>query len=188
MERTIEIDKIKLSAFKGFSSGSDGKESICCVGDSRSPGQENPLEKGMAIHSSILAWRIPWTEEPGWPQSMGSQRVRHDWETHTSRMGSKLHLFLCVWTNMHSVYLEGACSQNVELSWSSSLSPLVEKLGKPHPHHATHTAEVPWAWCQKPESSPLPVSALRKHWIFNRQLLFCYFGCLHKDTTEIQYS
>ena len=44
----------------------------------RSLGQEDPLEKGMATHSSILVWRIPWTEEPGWPQSMGSQRVRHD--------------------------------------------------------------------------------------------------------------
>ena len=41
-------------------------------------GQENPLEKGMATHSSILAWRIPWTEEPGSLQSMGLQRVRHD--------------------------------------------------------------------------------------------------------------
>ena len=41
-------------------------------------GREDPLEKGMATHSSILAWRIPWTEEPGGLQSMGSQRVRHD--------------------------------------------------------------------------------------------------------------
>ena len=40
--------------------------------------QKDPLEKGMAIHSSILAWRIPWTEEPGRPQSMGSQRVGYD--------------------------------------------------------------------------------------------------------------
>ena len=38
-----------------------------------------PLKKGMATHSSILAWRIPWTEEPGGLQSIGSQRVRHDW-------------------------------------------------------------------------------------------------------------
>ena len=42
-------------------------------------GQENPLAEGMATHSSILAWRIPWTEEPGGLQSMWSQRVRHDW-------------------------------------------------------------------------------------------------------------
>ena len=44
----------------------------------QSLGQEDPLEKEMAIHSSILAWRIPWTEKPGGLQSMGSQRVRHD--------------------------------------------------------------------------------------------------------------
>ena len=44
----------------------------------RSLGWEDPLEKGMATHSSILARRIPWTEEPGRLQSMGSQRVGHD--------------------------------------------------------------------------------------------------------------
>ena len=50
----------------------------------RSLSQEDPLEKGLAIHSSILSWRIPWTEEPGRLQSMGSQRVGHDWETNTT--------------------------------------------------------------------------------------------------------
>ena len=40
-------------------------------------GQEDPLEEGMAIHCSVLAWRIPWTQEPGRLQSMGSQRVRY---------------------------------------------------------------------------------------------------------------
>ena len=45
----------------------------------RSLGWENPLEKEMATHSSILAWRIPWTEEPGGLQSTGSQRVGHNW-------------------------------------------------------------------------------------------------------------
>ena len=44
----------------------------------RSLGQEDPLEKDMVPHSSILAWRIPWTEDPGGLQSMGSQRVGHD--------------------------------------------------------------------------------------------------------------
>ena len=44
----------------------------------RSLGQEDPLEDGMATHSTILAWRIPWTEEPGGLQSIGSQRVTHD--------------------------------------------------------------------------------------------------------------
>ena len=44
----------------------------------QSLGQEDPPEKGMAIHSSTVAWKIPWTEEPGRLQSMGSQRVGHD--------------------------------------------------------------------------------------------------------------
>ena len=44
-------------------------------------GQEDPLEKEMATHYNILAWRVPWTEGPGRLQSMGSQRVRHDWLT-----------------------------------------------------------------------------------------------------------
>ena len=47
----------------------------------QSLGRENPLEKEMATHSSILAWKIPWTEEPGRPQSMGLPRVGHDWVT-----------------------------------------------------------------------------------------------------------
>ena len=45
----------------------------------QSLGQEDPLETGMATCSSILAWKIPWTEEPGELLSMGSQRVEHDW-------------------------------------------------------------------------------------------------------------
>ena len=48
-------------------------------------GREDPLEKGMAAHSSNLVWRIPWTEEPGGLQSMGVQRVGHDRATNTSR-------------------------------------------------------------------------------------------------------
>ena len=45
----------------------------------QSLGGEDPLEEEMATHSSILAWEIPWTEESGGPQSMGSQRVEHNW-------------------------------------------------------------------------------------------------------------
>ena len=44
----------------------------------RSLGQKDPLEEGMATHSSVLPWRMPWTEEPGRLQSMGSQRVGHN--------------------------------------------------------------------------------------------------------------
>ena len=49
----------------------------------QSLGGEDPLEKGMAAHSSVLAWEIPWTEEPGGLQSLGSQRVGQDQTTNT---------------------------------------------------------------------------------------------------------
>ena len=62
-----------------FPGGSVGEESACNEGDPvRSLGREDPLEKGMSTHSSILVWRIPWTEEPGGLQSIGSERVGHD--------------------------------------------------------------------------------------------------------------
>ena len=59
-----------------FPGGADDKASAYNAGDLGSiPGSEDPLEKEMATHSSILAWKIPWTKEPGGLQSMGSQRV-----------------------------------------------------------------------------------------------------------------
>ena len=65
-----------------FIGGSVVKNPPVNAGDKRDtgsiPGSEDPLEKGMATHSSILAWRIPWTEEPGGLHSIGSQRVGHD--------------------------------------------------------------------------------------------------------------
>ena len=67
--------------FKTFPGGSDGKDSAMQETRVWSVGLEDPLEKGMATYSSILAWEIPWTEEPGRLQSMRSQRVRHDWAT-----------------------------------------------------------------------------------------------------------
>ena len=50
----------------------------------RSLGREDPLEEEMETHSSIVALKIPWTEEPGGLQSMGSQRIRHNWATETT--------------------------------------------------------------------------------------------------------
>ena len=61
--------------------GSDGQESACNAEAAemwiRFPGEEDPLEEGMATHSRVLAWRIPWTEEPGVLQSSVSYRVGH---------------------------------------------------------------------------------------------------------------
>ena len=73
-----------LAFVGGFPGRLDSKESACNAGDRVwSLGWEDPLEKGMATHLSILAWRIPRTEEPGGLPSMGSQRVRHNWATNT---------------------------------------------------------------------------------------------------------
>ena len=67
-----------------FKSGSNIKESTCNAGDPGSIlGWEGPLEKGMTTHCSILAHRIPWSEEPGGLQSTESQRVGPDWATNT---------------------------------------------------------------------------------------------------------
>ena len=66
---------------QGIPGGSDGKESAC---QCKRPGFDlwvrkiHPLEEGMATHTSILAWRIPWTEEPGRLQSIGLHRAGHD--------------------------------------------------------------------------------------------------------------
>ena len=74
--------------FGDFPGGSDGKASACNAGDlqSRSLDWEDPLEKDMATHSSTLAWKILWTEEPGRLQSTGSQRVEHDERLHNSKI------------------------------------------------------------------------------------------------------
>ena len=75
--------------------------------------REDPLEKGMATHSSILAWRIPWTEEPGGLQSMGSQRVRQHWVTNTI----PLYYILCNilqnhWISKLAIMLPSPCKQH----------------------------------------------------------------------------
>ena len=62
-------------------------------------GREDPLKKEMAIHSSTIAWKIPWTEEPGRLQSMGSQRVEHDWATSLTVV-----LVLISWGILYSVF------------------------------------------------------------------------------------
>ena len=77
----VVITLYSLCKCPGFPGGSDGKESTCIVGDpGLIPGLcwEDPLGKEIATHSSILAWRIPWTQEPGGLWSMGLQRVRHE--------------------------------------------------------------------------------------------------------------
>ena len=90
----------------------------------QSLGQEDPLEKGMAIHSSTIAWRIPWTEEPGRQQSMGSQRVRHDWATSLSFFLLILS-FLSLSTSCPSAYPISLTSKIYPESGHLSSSPMI---------------------------------------------------------------
>ena len=80
----LSFDKYTIVKW-GFPGGSDVKASACNAGDPGSiPGLGRSPAEGNAIHSSTLAWKIPWMGEPDRLQSMGSQRVRHDWETSLS--------------------------------------------------------------------------------------------------------
>ena len=74
-EGNISLINVYVSNIWGFSGGSDGKAPLPAMLETwvRNLGQEDPLQKDMATHFSTLAWKIPWTEEPGGLQSMGSQ-------------------------------------------------------------------------------------------------------------------
>ena len=81
--------EVLLRSLNDFPGGSEGKESASMQKTRlRSLGLEDTLEKGIATHSSILAWRIPWTEEPGRLQSMGSQRVGYNCVTGQNNKGA----------------------------------------------------------------------------------------------------
>ena len=102
-------------------------------------GWKGPLEKAMATHSDILAWRIPWTEGPGGLQSMRSQRVRHDWATNFS--GS-------MW-----LYLQKLPYINMNLTQVYTCSPSRTPLPPPSPSHPSGSSQ-----CTSPEH---PVSCIK---------------------------
>ena len=82
--KTVIVEGMFKTLFKSFPGGSVVKNQPAMQETwVWSLGQEDTLEKEMATHSSILTWKIPWTEEPGGLQSMGLQRVWHDWPTNT---------------------------------------------------------------------------------------------------------
>ena len=95
------LDSILLSSYLYFAFGSDGKASVYNVGDPVwSLGWEVSLEKEMAIHSRTIAWKIPWIEEPGRLQSIGSQRVGHDWANSLITFAQFTHVIACISTSV----------------------------------------------------------------------------------------
>ena len=114
-------------------------------------GWDDPLEKGMAIHSSILTWRIPWTEEPGGLQSVGSQRVGHDWETNINYGQICLGLIracgFCLWSPLtSSVAADIVPCLYLKLPHPSLFLPFLELLTRAQVHlrHVWSKLEEVW--------------------------------------------
>ena len=123
----------------------------------QSLGWEDPLEKEMATHSSILAWKIPWTEEPGRLQSTGSQKVGHDWATFFLSFFSSVQFSRSVLFN--SLPPHGL--QNTKLPCPS---PTPRAYSNSHPldwwcHPTTSSSVVPFSWLRSfPASGSFPMS------------------------------
>ena len=85
----------------------------------QSLGWEDPLEKEISIHSSILAWRIPWPEEPSGLQSMGLQSVGHNWETNTSTFTNTFTALFYMTENIYNENFFFLMSQKLTMAWLS---------------------------------------------------------------------
>ena len=124
----------------------------------RSLGWEDPLEKEMATHSSILAWRIPGTEEPVRLQSMGSQRVRHHWATSltyllTYLLASAFIVNPLKWSLFYLFYTHGP-PESIQLCYKDSHVPIVQ-WSKPKQHSPRVNSValgLPW-WLSDKEST-----------------------------------
>ena len=113
---------------RGFPGSSDGKASACNAGTWVWPlGREDPLEKEIAIYSSTLAWKILWMEEPGRLQSIGSQRVRHDWATSLTLTFST-QIFIVVWSLSHIRFFAASWSATCQAFLSCIISQSLLKL------------------------------------------------------------
>ena len=133
---------------------------------------KDPLEKEMAAHSSILAWEIPWTEEPGRLQSMGLQRVWHNLVTKQQKLTITLH-HTCFWSDSH---VRRVTAQMVGDSMSLALLKLKQFLGRGHLPPAPLES---CGWTNDPVDTR-KVNRQKRNKFWFRQLL--YF--LDKDTTN----
>ena len=130
--RGVNLEGQNNSVFKGYLRCLSGKESSCQCKETQemwvwSLGWEDPLEEEMAPHSSILAWEIPWTEEPGGLQSTGWQRVGHSWATNSFQdcYWMELETMACPWPSSRlRWFLKG-----LEMLWRRSASSLSSPQG-----------------------------------------------------------
>ena len=146
-------------------------------------GWEDPLEKGMTTNSSILAWRIPWTEEPGGLQCIGLQRVGHDWASNTFTFTDILNKCCFEGKDLLWDYMILAYSQFASSRFPSSHSP--SDL-----HTAWHTAYTQHSLSELVTRTSLqggPLSSLLKlqNKFHVRQSFKCLKSRNHKITTEV---
>ena len=128
----------------------------------RSLSREDPLEKEMATHSSILAWRIPWTEEPGGLSSTGSQRVGHDWATSFIFIFIQDHHSSLIFESLYRSHsnLE-LCCRTLVCKWTSGWLPLhlLSMIPQFHQAHLRHSLITTWT-----ESNFLTRNVKKNNW------------------------
>ena len=116
---------ICVCVYMGFPGGSVARLHLQCMRPGLDPGLGQSPGEGMATHSSILAWRIPWTEEPGRLQSMGLQRIGHDWATKS--VHSSVLAWRIPWTEEPGG-LPSMGSHRVGHDWSDLAAAAAERL------------------------------------------------------------
>ena len=129
----------------------------------------------MATHSSILAWEIPWTEEPGRLQSMGSQRVRHDWGTNT-------HTHDCIYRLIASVFFNGLSLFILTLKLSQIWSIEAPSRLFAEKAMATHSSTLAWKlpWMEEPGRAA--VHGVVQSWTWLSDFTFTFhFHALEKE-------
>ena len=139
-------------------------------------GPEDPPKKGMATHSSILAWRILWKEKPSGLQSMGSQRVRHNWATNTLTTFKKLIQFSSV------QFSRSVVSDSLEPHESQHTRPLC-----PSPMPGVHSDSRPSSqWCHPAiSSSVVPFSSCPQS--LPASDLFQWVNSLHEVAKVLEF-
>ena len=126
-------------------------ESACNVGyPVWSLDWEDSLEKGMATHSSTLAWRIPWTEEPGSLQSMGSHRVGHEWATSLSFFARRLKWWVQALQIIHINHAQRKKEQTIHLIANG-------KCVENNEITAAKSSALWCVWCNSQKSKPFPL-------------------------------
>ena len=153
----------------------------------RSLGQEHPLEKGMATHTSNLAWRISWTEDPGGFQSMGSQRVGHDWVTNThnivsiflpvnSKSSEQFHLEMIdmanlVWWPPRHDDIRFFQDRDAWMQVKTLLGEIIHKGKEKRKHRASRQNKIPFSHAKRQQQKLLILLFMTQSW--GKSVLIC---------------